>query len=299
MPERLDDLMHRLYADTDQLPWAGADQVRARGRERARSQRGLAVLATAASVGLAASGGVLLAGSPATGPGVGSAATTSPATSAPATTARATTMPATTAPMTPTATPSPTRPPTVATPSVTPGGRTTVPDEAMLRPEDFGPGARSEVPLSVDGQFAFVISLCPAADPNWEDSVGAGIRREISLTQGDGPTARSVTELVQSRRPGQADVYLDNVIAVARLCADHRRTYGETGERVRITEVDRNFAGDRSVLYRMQDADQVAWYAFVIEGDLVAELYRFDATDAAGMRTLSVRAAARLAAAQD
>jgi len=250
VPDRLDNLMNRLYQDTDQLDWTGTDLVRARGRSRTRHQRTLAILATAASVGLVATGAFALAGTNGS------------------------------APINPLG--------TTATPGPTLTEIRTIPPAAMLQPADIGAGVVASEPLSNDGAYAAWLSNCPQAG-TWTTITSIG-SRHVGLSTGDSDP-RSVVEHVTAVPSGSAGRYLDDLVAATATCADHRQ-YSDNRP-VRLSVVGQEFAGERSVLIRIEAPDRVVIKAFVVRANLIAEVERRGA-DVAATRALGVTAAARL-----
>ncbi|WP_422772842.1 hypothetical protein ACN28C_07600 [Plantactinospora sp. WMMC1484] len=283
-----DHLFQNLYRDTEGLRWATADQVRERGRKRARRQAVTGVVVVIALV-IAGSAGVVtaLAGS-ATPPDRSDVVATPPSTTSPATPSPSAAPPS----GTPSAGPSTTAGRNSSTApsggSGTPsdadrtGGGTEggvrVPGAVMLQVSDLPPGYRVYVPeFEGDWQLNFFSFLCD----DWSANGPALAYRERYF--------RSAPLGMQQRteRHGQtaASEYISRLRASVRGCP-------EAGLEI----ADEDFAGDDSMFVVLDDAH--GWI-IVRRGDLVTEIAVDVTSDGAQVRRLAGRAATRLCAGTD
>ncbi|MEO3770746.1 hypothetical protein [Micromonospora sp. B9E7] len=277
-----DSLFTDLFRDTEQLTWHPTEQVRQRGRRRARQTRIATVLAGAVVVAVVATGAVALAGGE-----DGAPTPVLPATGSPT--------PTPTPSATPTPTPStrdtPGAPP--SSPSTTSGGPSSgstspaIPAAALLRASDLPRGFQAAgSDLDGDWSFDFAASNACADTP----SLSAKERAERGAVFGK-PGASSVIERV--RRYSLDDAKATIVWArTVTECEPRREQYS-------LSVVDSGFAGDGSLLIRFDAAGLISYTLFVRQGDLVAEVWLGSLTNRTEAGRLAQRAADRLCAGTD
>jgi hypothetical protein len=271
---QIDELFDQLRRQPPPVTFAPPELVRRRGRQRAHRQALAGGAAVLAVVGVAA-GVPWLAGVD-RGPASDTASpSVSPGWSA---------------------TPAPTTTPTA--------GPTGVPPSAMLRPSDLGAGMWT--PLPADGVF-------PGGEPWYWADWHAGYRTEdyqsrrhqvgqrVARYEGDQAT---VDEIVERYESGWGSRNLADIgTVVARSAATPYARPG-TGAALRHTIIDRDFAGDRSLLIEQKPwsfdgstavpRSLIQVIAVVRVGDLVATVIPPIGAEPTVCRTLAVAAADRL-----
>lgn len=270
MSDQFDALFGQLRGQTPPAPFAPAEAVRRRGRQRAHRQAVSVGVAVLAVTGVGAGSVVTLAGDRAPAP---PASTGAPTTTAP--------------------TPGPSSP---ATPA-----RTRIPPQWLLSAADLGPGqwvtgfepewTESDPPwlwgdLCPGYQAADYPSLATRVDlvsEAWTDGPWTG--------EPDGPPPNWVHQVVELFQPGAAEANLRDVRAVVDRCARAGQVEHEI--------VADGFAGDESVLVAERGPeDLVAYTAVVRVGPAVTSLRSYDVelarADDGYLRSVAARAADRL-----
>ncbi|MFF5054522.1 hypothetical protein ACFY1S_15200 [Micromonospora sp. NPDC000663] len=268
-----------LFRDTEHLTWAPTDQVRERGRRRTRRTRIAATLAGAVAVALVATGAVALAGGR-----EGAPTPVLPATGSPTPTPSSSSTPSA-KPSTPSTPSTPPSSPSTTSSQPTKGpANPAIPLEALLRAADLPSGFRAaEDDLEGEWSFGYVASFACADTPDLSVKERAERRAEFRK-----PGASSIIERVERYSIEDAKA----TIAWARTV-----TQCEPGdEQYSLKIVDSGFAGDGSLLIRIDGPGSVEYMLFVRQGDLVAEIRMSDRTDEAEARRVAQRAADRLCA---
>ncbi|GIF64698.1 hypothetical protein Ais01nite_27330 [Asanoa ishikariensis] len=200
-----------------------------------------------------------------------------------------------------------------------------IPPEALLSPEDVGPGLVA-ARVSVDenrpvGNWAFTLAPCPEYPKVRRYQGDYQFRRQQTVEyppkiEGRPETAVAVLHQTVMRLPGTgARQLVDEAEQAAQACPKYLASVGdEAAKRTKVRTshvwvlIDRDFAGDDSLLFehRMtaltgtQDTDLSASAVLVVRvGDLVATVEEVDVSkaDPAATRKLGTRAAAWLCAA--
>jgi hypothetical protein len=274
MSDRIGSLLSGLGAQLPPAPFAPAEAVRRRGRQRARRRVALAGVALAAVAGTGTS--VLLGGTPL--PGL--------------------VFPPVSQPVSP-----PVSPPVVTPSDPVPPAPDRVPARWSLAAEDLGPGdwRRDEFrPEWTEGPDRWLWeSVCPGYRSEDYPTLGQRLDQR-TVFWSDGPWNMAdpppwVHEIVDLLRPGAGPDHLADIRAVLALCPD--------GADARYRVTASGFAGDESMMVRGAlfpaggGAPVVNYTAVVRVGDAVATLrgYRIDTTDDdAVLRELAQRAADHL-----
>ncbi|SNT18315.1 hypothetical protein SAMN05421812_103587 [Asanoa hainanensis] len=277
------DLTQRLAAELGRVEWPEGEALRRIARRRSRRS----ALAASLSVLLLLSGVWVASMRPfqaRTEPAdlFGAAAAPPPAaTQAPASTA--------------TAAPEPPPAPTLAPKTVGPHDPAWIPPEALLSPEDIGPGliasrstADQKQPV---GNWAFTLTPCPTY-PKVRTYKGVyEFRRQQTVEypptiEGRPETATAVLHQTVMRLPGTgARQLVDEAVEAVEACPKYVSSVNaDTAKRTKVSTshvwvlVDRGFAGDDSLLYQHlmtavtgdQDADLGGSTVLVVRvGDLV------------------------------
>jgi hypothetical protein len=198
-----------------------------------------------------------------------------------------------------------------------------IPPEALLSPEDIGPGLITQWTL-VDqdqpvGDWAFSFTPCPDYPRVRTYEGGYLFRRKQTLAyppkiKGQPGTEVAVLHQTVMRLPGDgARQLVDEAVDAVTVCPNYLSSYANWGDQAvgppKIPAshawrlVDRDFAGDESLLYEDRRSgkgygDLGAAAVLVIRvGDLVTTVEQLDSDGPASARKLGVRAAAWLCAA--
>jgi hypothetical protein len=269
-----DPTFAKLYDATTALRPAPIEQVRARGRQRARRQR-LAVVAAAVVAVAVIAGGVGIANRNAAGP--------NPPGNSPSATPPTTASPTTAAP-----TPS-------TTPSATPVLPTSIPVSAMLQVADLpGSGWRANDNLESPGDwhFEYTLGYCPAT----RGRGGPGDARADRLRglSRPGTEIGMVQEMWLYRDSAGAQARFEWYRSGAAACARHTSIGGGTVVTVTIVRLD--IGNAEAMLIKTSSEYGVGLYGFVVNGPLVTQFTAYDDNEATG-RSLAVKAHTRMCAA--
>lgn len=296
MSDDFESLFHRLRGQRPPHPFAVPEAIRRRGRQRSQHQAlaaGLTVVALVAGTGWAATFGNV---DRSTDPGPASTTTAPTVTRSPA--------------------PLPTRTPPAASASPSaPATRTPAPvpsdpTRLMLRPEDLGPGTwrRSPPyePFAGDIWAWDSSAECPA----YRTADYPSLRQQVAVETDGWATGSSgpyLHEHVHRYRPGWGPRALDDVRRVLATCPGGSPPPRTPGGPVpsRLTIVDKDFAGDESLLVRREawvySGETIAKDPFVTliaavrVGDLVATVLFSPDRDEQYARTVATAAGQRLA----
>ncbi|GAA3746697.1 hypothetical protein [Micromonospora maritima] len=276
-----DPMFSDLYQDTAQLVWAPTEQVRRRGRQRARRTRIAAGLAAAVAVGVVATGVVALAGSPDTGP------PTPPATVEPTTPTPA---PSPTRSAEPTPSGSPSRTPsgpaaTSGTPSARPPSRA-VPAAAMLQLADLPTGFTRTTNVDGDWSLESVTIYCGNESPSLQ--VGQVASRSVQF---DSPSDWLVQRVTRHSGTSAATV-MQRVRQLVTGCEPARP--GDS-----LSVLAESLGGDDALLVGSEIEGTPSRWLFVRRGDLVAQLRVDHQTTPVEARRTASSVADRLCAGTD
>ncbi|MFI7072704.1 hypothetical protein [Micromonospora sediminicola] len=278
-----DPIFSGLYQDTEHLIWTPTDQVRRRGRQRARRTRIAAGLAAAVAVGVVATGVVALAGPPEkTAPPV-PPATVEPTTPTP------TPSPSRSAEPTPSGSPSRTTPSAPAATSGTPSARPpsrAVPAAAMLQLADLPTGFTRTTTVDGDWSLESVTIYCGNESPSLQ--VGQVASRSVQF---DSPSDWIVQRVTRHSGTSAATV-MQRVRQLVTGCAPARS--GDS-----LTILAESLGGDDALLVGSEIEGTPSRWLVVRRGDLVAQLRVDHQTTPAEARRTASSVADRLCAGTD
>lgn len=264
MPDRV---FEALLEATGSLDWSSAEQVKRRGRQRARRRR-VAVVAASLVLAFGVSGGMVSVLRASGGP-PGQPSLTTP--SAPTPTVAPTPAPSTSASGIPTPTPDASH-------------NAPIPDAALLTEAEIAaPVVISDLPPGGDGELSAALAGCGA------DRLAPFVKQ---------PTAQRARGFVANgntwgsqqvrRRAGNASVqYVSQLTRKARACGPEEPTR-------RLTVVEEGFVGDASVLITTSSGDLHSVFVVFVAGGVEVELFFQNSTDKARARQLAGLLANRL-----